>query len=127
MFNLQPIKDRLAAATPGPWTVDPNAPGMATVAVESSKPSLLASLAGVAQVNTVLILSSGPVCGSPAQDAELIANAPADLAALVAEVERLRTLIIAHRDGCNCNETQSETPPRQCNVCFALYEAVEDA
>jgi len=49
MLDLKPIKNRLAAATPGPWTVDPNASGMATVAVESSKPSLLASLADVAR------------------------------------------------------------------------------
>lgn len=84
MLNLQPIKARLAAATPGPWTASPNV-----------QPH---GIAAVAEVNTVLVLSSGPLYGSPAQDANLIANAPNDLAALVAEVERLREAIKAHRE-----------------------------
>lgn len=80
MLDLQPIKDRLAAATPGPWTASPNV-----------QPR---GVAAVAQVNTVLVLSSGPLYGSPMQDASLIANAPTDLAALVAEVERLQAQLI---------------------------------
>lgn len=82
MLDLQPIKARLAAATPGPWTASPNV-----------QPR---GVAAVAEVNTVLVLSSGPLYGSPAQDADLIANAPTDLAALVAEVERLRAAIETH-------------------------------
>lgn len=108
MLDLQPIKARLAAATPGPWTADLNASGMATVAVESSKPSLLASLAGVAQVNTIMVVSSGPLYGSPAQDADLIANAPTDLAALVAEVERLRGAIKEHYETTDYYETEAD-------------------
>lgn len=53
MLDLQPIKSRLAAATPGPWRFTKIRP-------------------------------------QPNPDADLIANAPQDLAALVAEVERLR-------------------------------------
>jgi hypothetical protein len=55
MLDLDPIKARLAAATPGPWVYSCN-------------------------------------------DAYLIANAPTDLAALVAEVERLRAAIKSHLD-----------------------------
>lgn len=84
MLDLDAIKARLAAATPGPWTVSPNV-----------QPR---GVAAVAEVNTVLILSSGPLYGSPMQDASLIAHAPTDLRALVAEVERLRAAIARHRD-----------------------------
>lgn len=79
MLDLQPIKDRLAAATPGPWTASPNVQPL--------------GVAAVAEVNTVLVLASGPLYGSPMRDASLIANAPTDLAALVAEVERLRGIL----------------------------------
>lgn len=100
MLDLQPIKDRLAAATPGPWTASPNV-----------QPH---GVAAVAEVNTVLVLSSGPLYGSPAQDADLIANAPTDLAALVAEVERLR-------------KSLAETQFLVDSYSEALYEAEADA
>ncbi len=60
MLNLAPIKARLAAATPGPWSV--------------------AEIGGFQTTGLK-------------EDDELIVNAPADLAALVAEVERLRAKV----------------------------------
>jgi hypothetical protein len=78
MLNLEPIKARLAAATPGPWEMMP-----------SKNKGGLDRFVGP------------PGCGFPVcemfvinekwgADMCLIANAPADLAALVTEVERLR-------------------------------------
>lgn len=68
---ISEIEDRLAAATPGPWEIDNDG------------------------VNGK-IASVGPVYGYDydsleitADDADLIAHAPADLARLVAEVRRL--------------------------------------
>ena len=64
-LDLEPIKERLAAATPGPWDfhiIPPEIGGMGTGA-----------------------------------DAEFIANAPEDIAALIAEVERLRGQVNAVR------------------------------
>lgn len=77
MLDLQPIKDRLAAATPGPWEIDDRysdchvgqgEKALFTVEVDAKK-----------------------------SDVELVACAKEDLAALVAEVERLREAIAEHR------------------------------
>ena len=69
MLNLDPIKQRLAAATPGPWgALGPGASGLCYV-----------SGPGITQVGQA--------------DAALIANAPTDIAALVAEVQRLDGLM----------------------------------
>jgi hypothetical protein len=62
--DLEAIKERLAAATPGPWTQ------WATHYVCDKREKI-----------------AGPML---ARDADLIAHAPEDLAALVEEVERLR-------------------------------------
>lgn len=77
MLDLQPIRARLAAATSGPWRAIPWY-------------DLPQEVAPIAEVSMVGVFSDCPVSGSPAQDADLIANAPTDLAALVTEVERLR-------------------------------------
>ena len=79
MLDLEPIKARLAAATPGPWIYrntceiwDPERP--------------VCEIEGASVVpldNDVKVLPYG-------QDLNLIVNAPRDLAALIAEVERLR-------------------------------------
>ena len=85
-LDLEPIKERLAAATPGPWRVwhDPD-PSKAGTAVET------AWCYGDIEGDTELITDYLPT----GADAEMIAHAPEDIAALVAEVERLR----AERDG----------------------------
>ena len=83
MPDLQPIKDRLAVATPGPWW--------------ASKEKSFGTYLAVAVVgcNEVLAEYDG-YRHSDDDDADLIAHAPADLAALVAEVERLRGAIQTH-------------------------------
>jgi len=81
MLDLEPIKARLAAATPGPWVMMP-----------SKNKGGLGKFVG------------SPGCGFPVcemfvirekwgEDMRFIANAPADLAALMAEVERLRDFL----------------------------------
>lgn len=79
MLDLQPIKDRLSDATPGPW-----AP------IETHRQSPPDSFFSVAVVGRWEVRASIPSQARPEEcDADLIANAPHDLAALVAEVERL--------------------------------------
>jgi hypothetical protein len=69
MIDLEAIKGRLAAATPGPWYVDESLRGVE--AQTHGYPVEIVAWTGRA-------------------DAVLIAHAPGDIAALVAEVERLR-------------------------------------
>ena len=80
MLDLDAIKARLAAATPGPWWSDSGDP--------------LSTNMAVAVIGGWQVQASRPFVGdrvTPAKDdADLIAHAPTDLAALVAEVERLR-------------------------------------
>jgi hypothetical protein len=76
MLNLEPIKARLAAATPGPWEIG-------EVCEDASR--RFVSGAG-------LIIAT-PRSWEGHYDAELISHAPSDLAALVAEVERLQALV----------------------------------
>ena len=86
-LDLGPIKERLAEATPGPWRVwrDPDPTKVRATAVET------AWCHGDIEGDTELITDYLPTDA----DAEMIAHAPSDLAALVAEVEQLR----AERDG----------------------------
>ena len=73
-LDLAPIKDRLAAAAPGPWQLVGDDWGDARV------------LDGEGN-----LLALGPYGGAiSAPDGRLIAGAPTDIAALIAEVERLR-------------------------------------
>lgn len=79
MLNLEPIKARLARATPGPWETMPGESGRG------------AQFKYIGQSDCDF-----PVCEmfvireKWGEDLCLIANAPTDLAALVEEVERLR-------------------------------------
>lgn len=81
MLDLQLIKARLAAATPGPWKVEP---------AESAEGSFIATM------GPIFIMPPTQHLARYADDADLIAHAPTDIAALVAEVERLRAAIKAH-------------------------------
>lgn len=85
MINLNAIKARLAAATPGPWRRGDNRDGRGSATIYARR---------VVVVRYV----------DNARDAILIANAPTDIAALIAEVERLRAVL----DGppiCACGGT----------------------
>ena len=72
MTDLETIKARLAAATPGPWYVDESLRGVE--AQTHGYPVEIVAWTGRA-------------------DAVLIAHAPGDIAALVAEVEALRAQV----------------------------------
>ena len=86
-LDLEPIKERLAAATPGPWRVwhDPDPSKVRSTAVET------AWCYGDIEGDTELITDYLPT----GADAEMIANAPEDIAALISEVERLREQVEA--------------------------------
>lgn len=81
-LDLAPIKARLAAATPGPW-----------------------NLSGDCMTITQTSHITRDVWTIPRShdDMRLIAHVPTDIAALIAEVERLRALIAA-------NLAEVETP-----------------
>lgn len=76
MIDLNAIKARLAAATLGPWRKQLCACGLGCEDSASVK-------AGGALV----------VLCAPDADADLVANAPTDIAALIAEIERLRAVL----------------------------------
>lgn len=82
-LDLEPIKARIARATPGPWRVketDPRSIHRGTVQVEEHG----------RVIETVAECYCGGYEGHGLRNAELVANAPTDLDALIAEVERLR-------------------------------------
>jgi hypothetical protein len=76
-LNLEPIKARLAAATPGPWRQMP-----------SKNKGGVDRYVGTPGCDPVCEMSV--IREKWGEDMCLIANAPIDLAALVQEVERLR-------------------------------------
>lgn len=75
-LDLAAIKARLAAATPGPW-----------------RQQLCACGSDCDDHASVKAGGSLVVTCAPDADADLIAHAPQDLAALIAEVERLRAVL----------------------------------
>lgn len=81
-IDLDAIRERLEAATPGPWTTggifDPRGPNPKQSVWGPTAPGMQSG---------VLVVDRAPKA-----DATLIAHAPADIAALLAEVERLRAL-----------------------------------
>ena len=105
-LDLEPIKERLAAATPGPL-------GFATAPAEDSSESpaeyVANAFTGYGEMYVVwdtstegnpdgyvltAVTGDGPRASA---NAELYANAPSDLAALISEVETLRGQIDAVR------------------------------
>jgi hypothetical protein len=83
MLNLEPIKARLAAATPGPWELGER----------------------WEDASRRIVSGAGLIIATPRSweghyDAELISHAPSDLAALVAEVELLDRELGAFRAKC---------------------------
>ena len=116
MLDLEPIKARLAAASPGPWQWFGSQGEVGTFGMLSTKGSAMLQ---IKQANQFPI------------DAEmcLIEQAPIDLAALVAEVERLQALIANHRDYCECDELNAcgyVYAATKCKACAALYREVEN-
>lgn len=87
--DLDPIRARLAAATPGPWHSWDRGIGYE---VHKGRAADCLSEYGVG-MESCTELNDGFRGTFRMADADLIANAPADLAALVAEVERLREAV----------------------------------
>lgn len=81
MIDLEAIKARLAAATPGPWAV--------------FNRCFVVTRSGDVIVST----QSHPYQKRMDEDLALIAHAPADIAALIAEVEQLRGTLLRMREG----------------------------
>ena len=86
MIDLEAIKDRLAAATPGPWVVrfEPDADGCDDywrIEMPTENGGHRTQMANPRHEEWT---------PERREDWVLIANAPADLAALIAEVEELR-------------------------------------
>jgi hypothetical protein len=88
VLDLDPIKARLAAATPERWHWNP----IVTMRTDEGDVYLIVAYAGDQPDPTYIGNVDRP------DDAALVANAPADLAALVAEVERLRSAIWRHKE-----------------------------
>ena len=83
-LDLEPIKERLAAATPGPWKAKEDSWDGYSVVIDDNGPGV-----------SIIAEQIGQGEDGGWGDAEFIAHAPEDIAALISEVERLR----AERDG----------------------------
>lgn len=85
--QLAEIAARLRAATPGPWTKDHRGGGV----VRGS--TLIEFVRGSSYTQVALAVGlHEKEAGGQEENATFIANAPADIAALIAEVARLRKL-----------------------------------
>ena len=114
--ELKAIEARLQAATPGPWSdfCESGDWWIETMADDGSPGGLV-----VCDANDM-----------DAADMALIAAAPTDIAALIAEVRRLRTLIVnyaeAHAD-CQESETVSEMYASQDRYVKAQQAVIDEA
>ena len=78
-LDLEPIKERLAAATPGPWKAKEDSWDGYSVVIDDSGPGV-----------SIIAEQIGQGEDKGRGDAEFIAHAPEDIAALITEVETLR-------------------------------------
>ena len=122
MLDLEPIKERLTAATPGPWFADDDG-GVST------EPH------AYTMTSTPVVDTEGCGMGNP-KDATFIANAPTDITALVAEVERLEKEVGTERSKQNAwmdlyhvtakrNKQLTEAIEADSDVMFARREEIE--
>ena len=92
-LDLEPIKERLAAATPGPWDADGT-----EVSQHWSRPEPWLTIA-TNEVDCMAYCYGGRGRGvERVEDAEFIAHAPEDIRALLAEVKRLQAQIDAVKE-----------------------------
>lgn len=110
MLDLRPIKGRLAAATPGPWSLD----------VTYFQPKSIWARVGK-------LFSADDATFA---DCDLIAHAPTDLASLVAEAERLRIAVDMYRRITGDNEAEIkrlrgaiQTHREQCHKTYKVAQA----
>lgn len=78
--RVKQIAYRLTMATPGPWCAEVEPEG-----------------SFIAKIGNVYIVPEYQHLAEPECDAELIANAPADLLFLLQEIERLKGVLDEHR------------------------------
>lgn len=132
-LDLDPIKDRLAKATPGPWAVDtakwdPD---------DHSAPDLVIRHDGDPSVCNPLYARNVARCypgdadmdtasGQEQRDTRFIANAPSDIAALVAEVEALRRVLV-FADGMCLQNTGLVLADLYAADCVPVQEALSGA
>lgn len=143
-MDLEPIKKRLEAATPGRWLVSEELDSLGY----PERTIVMSEL-----YNDYVTTAYTP------EDASFIANAKHDVASLISKVEKQKALldfvsswshsmeygelfdevafavsqlnllqkaVIAQRDYCDCDFTQLESPGRQCDPCKNLYRLVEN-
>ena len=84
MIDLDAIKARLAAATPGPWRHGPETDAKVGNVVDFGPPP-------TAPFAVLYCADTRDARAQRLHDADLIAHAPTDIAALIAEVEALRS------------------------------------
>lgn len=92
-LDLEPIKARLEAATPGNWSWEDwdSDRGHETDEQRHLVNDILGDRGIVGDLPAVILVADDPwIWWDNPEDAKLIAHAPTDLAALIAEVERLR-------------------------------------
>lgn len=114
-MDLEPIKERLAEATPGPWESQgfDNYPGdEGTPIIGTSGIGLVAYALrhNVHSSNNRVDWYDEEQCD---KDAEFIAHAPEDIRALLAEVKRLQAQI----DAVKALHCQDAVQPRHCAEC----------
>lgn len=118
-FELNAIRERLAAATPGPWRAE------------------YSGITGPVVVDAESIDARDHVARCPhyrgQADTDFIAHAPTDVAALLAEVERLRAgwaaAIEAVTDGLEVERATAcqEVDPNNCtDWCSGYCKALDD-
>ena len=122
MTNLEPIKARLAAATPGPWAW---ASAPAEGSSETPAEYVANALTGDGPLFVVWVPSTEGAAGGyvltavtgdgphASFDAEFIGHAPEDIRALLAEVKRLQAQI----DEVKALHCQDAVQPRYCAEC----------
>ncbi|MEZ5245220.1 MAG: hypothetical protein R2707_09005 [Acidimicrobiales bacterium] len=100
-LDLGPIEDRLSNSTPGPWfryafNDDKFTTSIAVATVPQPQPTSHRGRFPDVPLESFVALTMWPDVFSSYQadaDASFIANAPTDIAALIAEVRRLRELL----------------------------------
>lgn len=112
-MNLDPIKRRLAAITPGPWILAPEKCGPQGQGVYQES-------------------SLGPICevgdpyprgdNHPQENMEFITSSPTDIAALVAEVERLNGVLVEIDD--ELKNAERSWPERTKKAWFIVRRAL---
>lgn len=110
--RLSEIEGRLATATPGPWEVEEK---FSLTSIRMQDPKARLGFRLVAQVPRRIVGENA--------DADLIARAPADLAALATAVKAVRALHHPNRHETSCQECLGNWPCPTSEVIDAALDA----